>query len=74
MKSHKRAWDIVHAFEEKDRASLYKKLDSRAVYKIYAGLYELASHSIDKRYFNEINKDKIKSIARVHAIFNKVKA
>jgi hypothetical protein len=74
MKLRKRSWGLIRRFEEKDRASLYKNLNSRTSYKIFTGLYELASRSLGKRYFNEIDTDKIKALTRIHAIFNKVKA
>ena len=74
LKLNKRPWKTIHRFEEKVKALYLKKLTTRQSFSIFCELYQIAIPSCSQRDFNKFSKEHVKHLARIHAIFNRVKA
>lgn len=73
---NRRNWAEVHRLESKQRAAFLKRLPAEQGFKILQDMYELA-HSVKgygRKQASMFHEEKIKILAKVHAVFNKVKS
>jgi hypothetical protein len=72
MKTCKRNWDALHNFESRMRVRYLKQMSFMDNFKIQSSLFWLA-YLLNKAAFRRPNFQKIKTLSRVHSIFNNVK-
>ncbi|MBU4377228.1 MAG: hypothetical protein KKD29_07150 [Candidatus Omnitrophica bacterium] len=68
-----RNWQAYHNFEEKEKASLLRKMSEKDSTNILRQLYKFADGMKREPYFTQSDEDKIKSLIRVHRMFGKIK-
>lgn len=73
LSNKQKRWDIYHKFEKEQKAHFLKKLSEKESLGIFRELYRCAYNLSGKSGFNILDKDKIKTLARVHSIFGKIK-
>ncbi len=68
-----RNWQAYHNFEEKEKTFFLRKMSRKDSVNMLRQFYKFADGLKGKSHFTGIDKAKIKHLARVHAMFNKVK-
>lgn len=73
LKLNKRPWGTIHYFEEKERKSHLRNLTIQQSFRIYCDLYQIAIQSCSQHDLSKFQKEKIKTLSKIHTIFNRVK-
>ena len=67
-----RHWDILHAFERRQKELFLKKLTTNESLKILDGLYRFTQKIGDREYYKKLDIRKIQALSKVHSMFMKV--
>lgn len=66
-------WKMYHQFGKEQKARSLRKMSEKDGINIFRRLYQFAYNSSGESGFNILDKNRIKTLTRVHHIFNKVK-
>lgn len=72
-KSRENRWRAYHKLEEKDKELFFKKTSAGDRFKILKELHQFVYNLKDKKSVEKLDMAKIKTLARVHSVFGKVK-
>lgn len=70
---NEKRWKAVHDFEKAYRKKFLKNLTGKRSLKIFNDLYQFGQQLVDKDYYKRLDHIKIKTLAKVHSSFMKVK-
>lgn len=68
-----RNWQAYHNFEEREKASLIRKMSGEDSMNILRHLCRFADGVKRESYFTRLDEEKVKSLIRVHRMFGKIK-
>jgi len=72
--TREKKWKLYHKFEEKNKEHFLRRISERDGFSILKELHSFSSNIGSHINFKKIDKTKIKTLTKVHSLFNKVKS